>query len=340
MRKAILLGLTAIVYVLLSVNASVDKLHYKIAVVPWVGWSPVHVAEAMGFWRDLGVDVEVVNMESNIQMYQALIAGDVTIQFDMLGTAVGRYQEGHPVAIIAETDWSDGGDKIIAKRDLDLIAHKHNTVGVYLDAPSLSYFLNLYLSSHGLQAADFTLQQETPADGLTMFVDGKFKILMAYDPFATTAVENGKGEVVATSADYPGSVPEGMLMLQTTYQQTPKADLEKIIPGWVKAVVWINEPGNWQQYQQILNDRTFAGDNPRSDAELKKLLGEVRIHSPQQMFERNKKGGATEAFLEDMCLFLKANHMLKRDFSPDQIFANDVVHAALINQEPGKLESK
>lgn len=340
MSKAIFLGLTAIVSVLLAVPASADQAHYKIAVVPWVGWSPVHAAEAMGFWREQGVDVEIVNLESNIQMNQALMAGDVAIQLDMLGTAVGRYQEGHPVVIIAETDWSDGGDKIIAKKGLDLTAHKHNTVGVYLDEPSLSYFLNRYLSTHGLQVADFTLQQETPADGLTMFVDGKFKILIAYDPFATAAVENGEGVIVATSGDYPGSVPEGMLMLRAAYRQTPKADLEKIIRGWAKAVAWSAEPGNWQQYQQILNNRTFAGDKPRSEADLKKLLSEVRIHSPQQMFERNKKGGATEAFLKDMCLFLKANHMLKRDFSPGQIFLNEVVHDALGSQELGKLESK
>lgn len=340
MSRVIFLGLTAIVIVLLSACVPTDQAHYKIAVVPWAGWSPVHVAEAMGFWRELGVDVEVVNLASNIEMNQALMAGDVAIQFDMLGSAVGRYQEGHPVVIIAETDWSDGGDKIIAKKGLSLIAHKHNTVGVYLDEPSLSYFLNCYLSTHGLQVADFTLQQETPEDGLAMFVDGKFKILMAYDPFATGAVENGEGEIVATSADYPGSVPEGMLMLQATYQQTPKADLEKIIRGWARAVAWSAEPSNWQQYQQILNERTFAGDKPRSEAELKKLLSEVRIHSPQQMFERNKKDGATEAFLNDMRLFLEANHMLKRDFSPGQIFFNEVVQDALGGQEPGKPESQ
>ncbi|HXV64854.1 MAG TPA: ABC transporter substrate-binding protein, partial [Vicinamibacteria bacterium] len=263
MSKAISPGLTAIVSVLLSLPVSANQAPYKIAVVPWAGWSPVHVAEAKGFWRELGVDVEVANLESNIQMNQALIAGDVTIQFDMLGTAVGRFQEGHHEVIIAETDWSDGGDKIIAKKGLDLAAHKSNTVGVYLDEPSLGYFLNCYLSTHGLQVADFTLQQETPDVGLRMFVENQFKVLMAYDPFATAAVEKGAGVVVATSADYPGSVPEGMLMLQATYEQTPKADLEKIIQGWAKAATWSADPDNWQEYQQILNDRTFAGDNPR-----------------------------------------------------------------------------
>jgi serine/threonine protein kinase len=44
-----------------------------------------------------------------------------------------------------------------------------------------------------------------------------------------------------------------------------------------------------------------------------------------------------EAFLEDMRSFLEANHMLKRDFSPGQIFFGDVVQDAL---EPGKLKSE
>lgn len=327
--RGISLGLAAIVTGLLAVPVSVGQTPYKIAVVPWVGWSPVYVAEAEGFWQDLGVDVEVVSLESNIRMNQALMEGDVAIQFDMLGSAVGRFEEGHPVVIIAETDWSDGGDKIIIKKGRDVSELKNGTVGVYLDEPSLTYFLNCYLSKHQLQVADFTLQQESPDDGLSKFVNGEFPILVTYDPYATTAVDRGGGVVVATSADYPGSIPEGMLMLKSTFEQTPKADLEKIIQGWAKAAAWSDDPDNWEQYQQILNDRVFAGVSPRSEADLKALFNEVKIHSPLQMLERNEKGGATEAFLEEMRSFLAANHALKRDFLPEKIFFGEVVHDAL-----------
>ena len=37
----------------ISGSASGEPVHYKTAVVPWAGWSPVDVAEARGFWKDL-----------------------------------------------------------------------------------------------------------------------------------------------------------------------------------------------------------------------------------------------------------------------------------------------
>ena len=33
---------------------------YKVATVAWIGWSPLHVAQENGYWRELGLDVEVI----------------------------------------------------------------------------------------------------------------------------------------------------------------------------------------------------------------------------------------------------------------------------------------
>jgi hypothetical protein len=122
-----------------------------------------------------------------------------------------------------------------------------------------------------------------------------------------------------------------MLMLHATYQKTSKEDLKNIIRGWANAVVWSVNPANWQEYQQILNERTFARDDPYSEDKLKMMLSEVKIHSPRQMFERNKTGGATGAFIEDMRTFLKTQGELKRDYSAEDVFDNRIVEEALKN---------
>ena len=182
-----------------------------------------------------------------------------------------------------------------------------------------------------MRVADFELWEAPPETLVSKFIANDLQMIMAYDPLATVAVERGAGRVVATSADYPGSVPEGMLMLRATYQKSSKEDLKNIIRGWAKAVDWSVKPANWQEYQQILNERTFAGDDPHSEDELKKMLSEVKIHLPRQMFERNKTGGATGVFIEDMHSFLKTNDELKRDFSVEDVFDNRIVEKALKN---------
>jgi NitT/TauT family transport system substrate-binding protein len=166
------------------------------------------VAEAKGFWRELGVNVEVVTMESNIQMNEALMAGEVTIQFDMLGTAIGLYEEGKPIVIIAETDWSHGGDKIIVKKDLHLNAYKGKTVGVYINKPSLRFFLNFFLSAQEMQVADFQLWEAPPETLVSKFIDNDLQMILAYDRSPLSLSNAVRGRLLPPARTIPGLFPK------------------------------------------------------------------------------------------------------------------------------------
>jgi NitT/TauT family transport system substrate-binding protein len=302
---------------------------YRIAVVPWIGWSTCDVAQAKGYWRDLGVDVEIVRMESNIKMNEALRKGLVDLHFDMIGTAIGLYMKGVAVIVIGETDWSNGGDKIIEKKGTDLKKLKGRPVGVYLDEPSVTYFLNKYFLTHGLTVTDFKVTQEIPEEVTEMFIKNRFKLIQIYDPLAIKAVQEGNGEVVATTADYPGCMPEGLLMIKSAYEEMPKDNLQKIFQGSAKASAWCNDSKNWEEFRRILNERTFKGGKPYSETELRKMFGEAKIHTPAEMLERNKIGGGTEAFIKDVRAFLKANGRLKKNFSVKDVFNGSVLVEAL-----------
>lgn len=306
-----------------------DAKTYKIAVVPWIGWSTCDVAQAEGYWSDLGVNVEVVRMESNIEMNEALKKRLVDMQFDMIGTAIGLYMKGVPVVVLAETDWSNGGDKIIEKKGTDLNELKGKPVGVYLDEPSVTYFLHKYFLTRGLTLTDFKVTQEDPGKLTEMFIGNKLKVIQTYDPLAIKALQEGNGVVVATTADYPGCMPEGLLMMKGTYEKTPKEDLKKIFQGLDKASAWCNDSKNWEEFRKILNERTFKGRKPHSDSELRKMFGEVKIHTPAKMLERNKTGGGTEAFIKDVRAFLKGSGRLKKDFALKDVFNGSAVVYAL-----------
>ncbi len=57
------------------------------------------------------------------------------------------YMDGVPLTLVCETDWSHGGDKILIKKDTDLSEIKGKTIGVYLNMPSVTFFLNQYLAN-------------------------------------------------------------------------------------------------------------------------------------------------------------------------------------------------
>ncbi|MBD3308533.1 hypothetical protein GF339_19055 [candidate division KSB3 bacterium] len=323
--KRMILIIVMIACGLMSTQEMVQARTYKIASASWIAWSPAHVADVKGFWEDQGLDVRLVtiaNPQENMNLFQRKL---VDITFEMIGTAVGLYLDGLPVRILAETDWSHGGDKIIVKQDLETTELQGKPIGVYFDFPPVTYFLNQYLSSIGLQFSDTRIIEMEPDALADHFINDRFGIIVCFDPEARRAEEEGNGKVVATSATYPGSIPEGMIILEDTLQEIPEADLIKIFNGWIKAVEWSQNPANWQEYMEILNTQTFPNDPPYSEDVLREMLAAVRIHDTQTMLARNQDGGGLETYLEDLKTFLAANEMLTKDFTVQDIFANDVI---------------
>ena len=317
--------LCLVTIIVLSLNIPVQARTYKIAVVPWVGWSTAHVAEAKGFWKAEGVDVKVFNFPSNQAIHTALKNKRIDIGFDMIGTAIGLYLEGIPLTVLVETDWSHGGDKIIVKQDADAAGLKGKPVGVYLNQPSVLYFLNQYLTSIGLTLSDVRVVEMETDVLADKFIEGIFQVIVSYDPDALRAEREGNGKVVATSATYEGCIPEGMMALNDVLKEIPKDDLHNILAAWVKAAAWSVDPANWNEYMEILNAHTFKDDAPYSEADLQEMVSAVRIHDAARLLERNRDGGGLQAYLNNLKAFLNANGMLKNDFTPEDIFDNSSI---------------
>ncbi len=286
---------------------------YKIGMIHWIAYSPLNIAAEKGLWK--GVDVEVINFGSNQELNMALEHKRIDIALDMMGSWVGMYMDGIPLTLIGETDWSYGGDKIIAKKNVDMKALKGGTIGVYLNMPSVTFFLNKYLSENKFKLSDVNIVELEPETMADNFISGRFKIIVNYDPQALRAEREGDGKVVATSASWDGSIPEGFVAYTEVLKTIPDEDLSKIFQGWIDAVKWAKNSSNWEEYKKILNAKTFEGEDAYSDSDLKEMINSVAIHDVKTQLERNKDGGGFQTYLKELHDFLKKNKMLKKDFS-------------------------
>ncbi len=257
----------------LGQEATADSRPYRVATVAWAGWSPLHVADEKGFWKRLGIDVEVVDYDDPIVILEAMRAGRIDFAMDMAGTLVGVYMEGTPVVALAETNWSHGGDRIIIKAGRGLRDHRGGPLGVFLNRPSCLYFLGLYLRPRGLSLSDFRIVEINPKDMAAQFAVGRLPVIVSYDPWALRAMEEGGGVCLATSADFPGCIPECMWAYRKRLQEIPAEDVTKVIRGWIHAARWVGEPENRKEFLDILNRRTFREEGPYSEEELSRLLG-------------------------------------------------------------------
>ncbi len=318
----------AVSLVSLAMANMAEARTYKIGSIQWIAFGPVNVAETQGLWKKLGVDVEVTVYGSNQELNTALENKKIDIAIDMIGSWVGMYMDGVPLTILAETDWSNGGDKIIAKPDVDFAKIKGQKLGVYLDKPSVTFFLSKFLGDKGVKLSDVQLVELEPQTMADNFIQGRLPVIVNYDPEALRAEREGKGIVAATSATYPGVIPEGFVARTDVVKEIPKDDLVKIMKGWVEAVKWVKDPANMAALKTVLNEKTFAGAK-NSDDDIKGMLDSVKIHTADEQKARNAAGGGLETYLTELNAFLKANNLLKKDFTAKDILDTTAIVEAL-----------
>lgn len=329
MKRSMVVSLVCIWMVGIVFSSAAYARTYKIGAPAWAGFSAANVAEVQGFWQEQGLDVQVFSIANSDEALNLFKRGVVDFSFDMIGTAIGLYMEGLPLVVLAETDWSYGGDKIIAKQNIGPDDVKGKPIGVYYNKPSITYFLAQYLATLGLQIAD-TKIIEMELDILSdQFIADRLGIIVSYDPEALRAERDGNGKVVATSATYEGSLPEGMMVLEKNLQTIPQEDLVKLFKGLIKGADWINEASNWPEYMEILNAHTFKQDAPYPEEDLRAMVDAVHIHDADMLLQRNQDGGGLSTYLQNLKLFLSSNNLLGKDFDPEVIFDSTAILKAL-----------
>jgi ABC-type nitrate/sulfonate/bicarbonate transport system substrate-binding protein len=291
---------------------------------PWIAWSPTHVAEATGIWKDLGVSVQVINQIGEEEHLLAVTHRQVDLSIDMIGNLVGMHQDGVDVTILAELDWSHGGDKIMGRTDKPLAAG--TVIGVYHKAPAVLMFADAFLRSKQLQLSDVTITQHEPADLSGLFIGQRLDVVLTYDPYSAE-ITNASGVILGTTADFPGCMPEGLGGRSDVIAAIPKEDLQKICLGLIKAREWMDDPANWAAYLRILNERTFQ--EPVPEAEIKEMLTNVRIHRRAELIERNRPGSGLHAFLGQLRQMMEKNQLLERDFTSEALIDTSAIMAAL-----------
>jgi NitT/TauT family transport system substrate-binding protein len=301
--------------ILVPSSWSQDRV-YKIGMSPWAAWAALNVADVQGLWEKEGVKVKVINFADDREKTNALEKGLIDFSFSMLGTAFSLTMGGTPVVVLAETDWSNGGDKIIVKEGIDLTQTKGKAIGVYLNEPSITFFLNKYLSLNGMKTVDFkVLEIDNPVSLTDKFINGVIPAFIHYEPEATRGVTEGKGTVVATTADYPGCMPEGMVVLIKNLKDIPESDITAILKGYIQAESWMKQEVNWAEFAKILNEKTFPVDDDMSDEDLKSMLADVVIHDASGLMNRNQTGGGMHIYMNEVKQFLSDSGELKTDFN-------------------------
>jgi len=313
MTIAILRLLTHICLALSLMTATTAQTRYRLSVDPWIAWAPAVVAEKLGMWQRHGIEVEVVIYAASDNQVQ-FRAGRNDFAMVMAGTAVGlQVQHGIEVTVLAEIDWSQGGDKFLVRDGIDLAAAHGQRIAVYEDTPAVALFLDAGLRARGLRLADYEIVELTDLGALaSQFLARRVVAAVTYEPYSTVLTQQGVCRTIATTADFPGIMPECIVAHSRRLASVPVQDVAALLEGWMDAVAWVAEPKNAEQFARICIADFFIDEQPKPE-QIPAMLANVRIHDPATLRARNLGDDGIRRYLDECNAFARSRYCARPD---------------------------
>jgi NitT/TauT family transport system substrate-binding protein len=204
----------------------------------WPGWFPWQVAQEEGLFAKNGVDVELKYFDNYLDSLTALATGNLSANSQTLNDTLISVSGGSKQTIVLVNDNSTGNDQIIAAPGITSVAQlKGKTIAV--EAGTVDHFLLLLaLQKAGLTGKDVTVKALPTADAAAAFKTGQVDAVGAFAPFTTTALERSGATTIASSKDFPGSIPDHLVFGSDFVAKHP-TEVQAIVKTWFDTITWI-----------------------------------------------------------------------------------------------------
>lgn len=256
----------------------------RVAYTHWFPCVPLGVAEEKQFWRDAGLQVELRGYQTSQEVIEALSAGEVDLGYDLLGSWIDVALRGVPISIVAETDWSHGGDRLLVRKGRNLRSLQGAPIAVYIRGSALQLFLREALGREQLALPDFPIVEVPEQEkALELFVSGKVDVVVTNEPWASRVAAAG-AVAVASTADFGGVAPEGFA---ARLDRVDDATLQKFFTAWFRAVEFVHDPANARAVADTASVYAFAGAEAITPGDVAAYAKITPIHDRAAALENN-----------------------------------------------------
>jgi NitT/TauT family transport system substrate-binding protein len=209
----------------------------KIAHSTWVGYGPLYIARDKGFFKKHGVDVELVVIEEPKERFPAMLAGRIDMIASTVDTAILYLKKPGEFQYVVAIDDSNGGDGIVAKKDIKSIADLKGKSVAFSEGSVSEFYLNVLLAKAGLKASDLKPVNMAAPEAGAAFVAGKVDAAVTWEPWLSKGKATDFGHLLVDSSTTPGLITDVII---TTKDYTTKhaKETKGIVDAWNEAVAF------------------------------------------------------------------------------------------------------
>jgi NitT/TauT family transport system substrate-binding protein len=221
-------------------SAGDEEAAVRLGFSAWPGWFPWQVAQEQDLFAANGVEVELTYFENYTDSLNALATGNLDANSQTLNDTLAWVSGGGAQTIVLTNDNSTGNDQLIAREGIGGVADLAGaTVGV--EEGTVDHFLLLLaLEEAGLPEAEVEIAPLATDAAAAAFVAEQVDAVGVFAPFTTTALERPGSAVIASSADFPGAIPDHLAFDSGFVEENPEL-VQAVVDTWFDTLAWIDE---------------------------------------------------------------------------------------------------
>jgi NitT/TauT family transport system substrate-binding protein len=232
------LGTTAVTACSSGTASSDTKI--TIGFSAWPGWFPLQVSQEKGLFTKNGVTVELKYFDSYTDSLNALSTGAIDANTQTLNDTLASVSGGAKETIVLVNDNSTGNDKIIARDGITGVADLKGKKVAVEQGTVDHYLLLLALAEAKLGPKDIEVVNLPTDQAAAAFASGQVDAVGAFAPFTTTALGRQGSRAVATSAEFPGAIPDHIVFKQSMVKDHAK-EVQAVVSTWFETLKWIKD---------------------------------------------------------------------------------------------------
>lgn len=236
---AVLLGMVSVTSCTLLDKDTPRGAPITLGFSAWPGWIPWQVAAEKGFFLKNGINVDLRYYNNYTDSLTALTNGDIDANSQTLNDTLSSVTDGSRETIVLVNDNSTGNDQIIARPGIRRVADLKGKRVAAEEGTVDHYLLMLLLREAGLSPEDVRFMPLATDVAAEQFVAGQVDAVGVFAPFTTAALKLEGSKAIATSRDFPGAIPDHLVVSGAFLDRRPDA-VQALVKTWFDTIDWIS----------------------------------------------------------------------------------------------------